>query len=340
MHHFMRTNKVDRQRGPRKFLDYAFLEAEHMRTIGRIGVSNNYRCAARRFAAFLSTEGMQDISFKRMQPQLLAAFEEFLRQNGVCRNTSSSYLRSLHSVYNRAVREGLATGNPFAGTYRGVAKTRKRAICVDDIRRLSRLDFRTELGFHAVPCAGKRFEQHLARLEFARDIFVFCFCSRGMTFVDLAYLRKSDLVNGTISYARKKTGQRLQVRVEPRMQEIIRKYTTRSPYLFPIIRSWEDTVQRKYQEYRNALQYYNNSLKEIGGMLGGLPLTSYVCRHSWATTAHQRKVPLPIISQAMGHDSEKTTEIYLKEIECAEIDRVNSLLLDDVFGNVACPLQR
>ena len=328
----MRTNNADRQKPPRNFLAYAFREAERMRTLGRMGVSNNFNCAARRFAAFLSTAGMRDVTFTRMRPQLLTSFEDFLRQSGICRNTSSAYLRSLQSVYNRAVREGLATGNPFAGTYRGVAKTRKRAIASDDIRRLCRLDFRRELGLRCLPNAGMRFERHVARLEFARDVFVFCFCARGLTFVDLAYLRKSDVANGTISYSRKKTGQRLQVRLEPRMQEIIRRHTAPGPYLFPVIRSWEASVQRQYQDYRNALQYYNSSLKEIGDMLGGLPLTSYVCRHSWATTAHRKQVPLSLISQAMGHDSVKTTEIYLKEIESAEIDRVNSLLINEVFG--------
>ena len=69
----------------------------------------------------------------------------------------------------------------------------------------------------------------------------------------------------------------------------------------------------------------------LGGMLGGLKLTSYVSRHSWASAARQQNVPLSVISQSMGHDSEKTTEIYLKSLECNVINKTNHDLLNHVF---------
>lgn len=80
-----------------------------------------------------------------------------------------------------------------------------------------------------------------------------------------------------------------------------------------------------------ALGRYNACLDMLGGMLGGLKLTSYVSRHSWASAARQQNVPLSIISQSMGHDSEKTTEIYLKSLEEGVINKTNHDLLNNVF---------
>ena len=90
-------------------------------------------------------------------------------------------------------------------------------------------------------------------------------------------------------------------------------------------------LQSVYQQYRYALCRYNVCLDMLGRMLGGLKLTSYVSRHSWASAARQQNVPLSVISQSMGHNSEKTTEIYLKSLECNVINKTNHDLLNNVF---------
>ena len=113
------------------------------------------------------------------------------------------------------------------------------------------------------------------------------------------------------------------------MQQIIDRNPSPSGYLFHILNDGTD-AQRTYQMYSSALSLYNKTLKELGNMMR-LPLTSYVCRHSWATAARQQNIPLHIISQSMGHDNEKTTEIYLKSIEDIRIDQSNRSLLDAVF---------
>ena len=317
----------------RKFLEYAFAEVERMKQLNRIGVAKNYANSARQLQKYLATQGWKDVTFHRLENHILHNFEDWLHQHSVSKNTSSAYMRSLHAIHKRAVNQGLSTGNPFAGTYRGIAKTRKRAISMTDIRRIYTFDVRTALSEKyretSKKADGRRFDKQVEKLEFFRDIFVFCFCARGMTFVDLAYLRKTDIAGGIITYTRRKTGQQLHVRIEPLMQQIIDRHPSPSGYLFSILNDGTDT-RRTYQIYSSALSLYNKTLKQLGEMMG-LPLTSYVCRHSWATAARQQNIPLHIISQSMGHDNEKTTEIYLKSIEDYQIDQSNRSLLDIVF---------
>lgn len=312
------------------FLAYATAEANHLKDVGRYGAARNHTNAYQRFAAYLHHLGKKDITFRQMKASLLTDFEDWLKLRGICRNTSSCYLRALSSVWHKAVRTGLATGDPFVGTYRGVDKTRKRAITPDGIRQLRNLNIELALTAHRQKTTGKKLRQHLDRLLLARDLFLFSFCSRGTTFVDMAYLRKSDLKGSTIVYVRRKTGQRIEVAVEPLMHDIIQRHPHNSPFLLPIITEAHDEY-RMYQQYQSALHLYNKSLRELGQMLGGLKLSSYVSRHSWATTAKGNHLPVSLISQALGHDSIRTTEIYLMSLESNIIDQANHALLESVF---------
>ena len=313
-----------------KFLAYAISEAQHLKANGRISVSYNHLCAYRRFEEYLKSVGKKDISFKKVTPQLLNDFEDFLKRKGICRNTSGCYLRSLGTVWNKAVREGLATGNPFIATYRGVGKTRKRAVNADVIRRLITFDIEAVLTDNGSKTVGKKLHQRITQLELARDLFLFSFCSRGITFVDMAYLRKSDVTGDTISYNRRKTGQHLEVRIEKPMRDILDRYPSTTIYQFPILTEEKDATVI-YHQYKNAIDVYNRYLHKLGEMLGVPKLTSYVSRHSWATNARRNNTPTAIISQALGHDSEKTTEIYLKSFDKEVIDDTNKALLDQIF---------
>ncbi len=312
------------------FLNYAISEAQHLKANGRISISDNHVCAYRRFEEYLHSIGKKDISFKKMTPQLLNDFEDFLKRRGICRNTSSCYLRSLSSIWNKAVREGLATGNPFTVTYRGVDKTQKRAVNADVIRRLITFDIEAVLTDNGSKTVGKKLHQHISQLEFARDLFLFSFCSRGITFVDMAYLRKSDVTSDTISYNRRKTGQHIEVRIEKPMRDILDRHPSTTVYQFPILTEEKD-VTVLYHQYKNAIDIYNRYLHELGDLLGVPKLTSYVSRHSWATNARCNNIPTAIISQSLGHDSEKTTEIYLKSFDKDVIDETNKALLDQIF---------
>ena len=163
--------------------------------------------------------------------------------------------------------------------------------------------------------------------DFARDMFLMSFYTRGMSFVDMAYLRKKDLQNGVLSYRRRKTRQQLFIKWEKCMQEIVNKYdTSQSNYLLPIIKPFSDIDERK--QYIYAAHNINRCLKIIGKELGlSVSLTLYVARHAWASIAKSKNVPLSVISEGMGHDSEATTRIYLASLDTVAIDKANSKIL-------------
>jgi len=272
----------------------------------RLGTARNYRRAYISFSRFLCGA---DLPFPELTEQLVNDYNRYLIRRGIVRNTISFYMRILRSVYNKAVRQHLVEQKfPFREVYTGIDRTRKRAVDEQTVARLARLELRPS-----------------SSLAFARDLFLFSFCTRGMAFVDMAYLREKDIRDGTIRYIRHKTGQQLTIRIEPCIDRIIRRYARNrgaNGYLFPILKS--DDPHEAYAQYQLALNYYNRLLKKLSAMLGlEHGLSSYTARHSWATAARNRNIPLSVISAGMGHASEKTTEIYLSLLENSVIDNAN-----------------
>jgi len=165
-------------------------------------------------------------------------------------------------------------------------------------------------------------------LAFSRDIFLFSFYALGMPFVDVAFLQKQQCKDGYIVYDRHKTGQRVRVRIEPLMQQIIDRYSREdSIYVFPILSASDRDAREK--EYESVRSRYNRHLRKLGEMMGlGRRLTSYVARHSWASIAYHANVDLSVISKALGHSSPNTTLTYIREIDDNRIDMANKELLD------------
>ena len=138
------------------------------------------------------------------------------------------------------------------------------------------------------------------------------------------------LKNGILTYRRRKTGQRLTIKWEKCMEEIVTKYEGRSTtrYLIPII---TNSNLNERAQYQNALYRVNTALKEVARLVGlSVPLTTYCARHSWASVAKSKNIPLSVISEGMGHDSEETTRIYLASLDTSVVDRANSLILKDL----------
>ncbi len=160
-------------------------------------------------------------------------------------------------------------------------------------------------------------------------MFILSFMLRGMSFIDMAYLRKSDRHNGSVTYRRRKTGQQLTIKWTAEMQRILDKYPPNtSDFLLPIIK--RPGTNERYT-YRNVGYNINRSLKTIAGLIGiDIPLTMYVARHSWASIAKAKGIPLSVISEGMGHDSETTTQIYLADLDTSVVDRANSLIIRSI----------
>ncbi len=258
--------------------------------------------------SFMKFRGGEDILLTDISADVILDYEARLIGNGLTMNTVSFYMRILRAVYNRAIEKELVEqSNPFKKVYTGVDKTVKRALSLDDIRKIKEVGLPPEL-------------------MFARDMFLFSFYTRGMSFVDMAYLRKRDLNNGVITYRRRKTGKQLHIKWEGCMQEILDRYPMfDTEYLLPII---TDRMKDDRKQYRNALSSLNKRLKKIGAIVGlSTPLTHYVARHSWASVAKSNNIPISVISEGMGHDSETTTQIYLASLDTSIVDNANNLIL-------------
>lgn len=312
-------------------LVFAYSEIHNLKLLNRWGIVRNYLCACNSFTRYLHSLRMSDIPLRSLTSDFLFSYQEWLWKQGVSRNSSSCYMRNLHAIYNKAVRKKKVSGNPFADVYTGVCKTRKRAISATDINRLRSLNVGLWLLEKGKRYHSRSYWKMRHDYEFARDMFLFCFATRGMTFVDLAYLRRSDFQGGYITYTRRKTRQAITIKVEPVMQVIIDRYSRKGDYyLFPILTS--TNAEEAYRQYRLALRDYNSRLRVLSTFLDAdVSLSSYVSRHTWATLAYHQQMPVSIISQAMGHDSERTTQIYLKSFDGGVIDRANRSLLEQIF---------
>ena len=281
-----------------------------LQQMGKQRTSETYRCTLKSFMQFREDK---DLLLEDIDSDLIVMYEAYLQDRGVTKNSTSFYMRILRAVYNRAVEKDLtANRNPFKHVYTGIDKTVKRAISLKAIKQIKNLDLSLQ-----------------PSLDFARDMFLFSFYTRGMSFVDMAYLKKRDLSNGILSYRRRKTGQQLFIRWEKCMQVIVDKYKNPlSEYLLPIIKPKNGDERMQYQ---NAMSLINRKLKAVGKMADvQLPLTMYIARHSWASVAKNKNIPISVISEGMGHDSETTTQIYLASLDNTIVDRANAQILKDL----------
>jgi site-specific recombinase XerD len=251
--------------------------------------------------------GGQDILLDKIDNDLMQKYETYLKNTGVMKNTVSCYMRALRSVYNQSVKRGLTSQkNPFANIFTRIDKTVKRAVNEDVIVQLKN----SNLSSHK-------------ELALARDLFMFSFYMRGISFIDMANLRKSNLKNGYIVYSRSKTRQMLTVKLETCMQEIISRYElqTVDDYLLPVY-----TAQNR--DNTSQLRNHNKRLKRISDLLKlEKPLSSYVSRHTWATLALHKGIPIEVISESMGHENETTTRIYLASLGQSVVDKANAEII-------------
>ena len=274
---------------------------------GKVRTSETYKSTLSSFKKFRNDE---DIMLDCLTSEIMEAYEAWHHKRGVAPNTISFYTRILRAVYNRAVEDDIIENrNPFRHVYTGVDKTVKRALPLVLIKKIKALDLSLN-----------------PSLDYARDMFLMSFYLRGMSFIDMAFLKKSDLKNGYVTYRRRKTGQQLIIEWTKEMQMILDKYPENATdYLLPIIKN---TGINERCTYRNMGYNINHNLKKIAKMVGvQIPLTLYVARHSWASAAKTKGIPLSVISEGMGHDSEATTQIYLASLDTSVVDRANSLIL-------------
>ncbi|MDL2243281.1 site-specific integrase [Bacteroidales bacterium OttesenSCG-928-J19] len=269
-----------------------------------------------------------DIPLNHINSLLIKDFEKHLEREGKMKNTISYYMRNLRVIYNRAVSDNRILNktreNPFSGVFTGVAKTIKRSLKAGEVKSIEDVDFPGKIS----EAASIRKKEALMKIQKAQRYFLFCVYARGMCFIDLAYLKKSDIRDGTLQYIRKKTGSQIGMKVTPEMQSIMDSFADEvrdSSYVFPIIDVNNSNPEKQY-EY--ALRIQNMRLKALANMSGiQKPVSTHWARHSWATIAKQENIPVNVISEGLGHSSERVTQIYLGLLNNSLLDEANERII-------------
>lgn len=300
-----------------------------LRQEGSQGTADNYHATLTAFEKFAGT---RRIHFDSVDEILLSEFEKYLRSIPLKQNTITFYMSNFRAVYNKAQKMGYVStsGSPFEVLTLSVEKTRKLAVGMSVIRKVAS----AKLNDSPTQSCG-------------RDLFMFSFYCRGMSFVDMAYLRHEDIRDGIIYYRRRKTGQLFTVRTFPALQQIIDRYkelcypwvlpvmlySTTEGNIRPMVFEGTTAKQRRefeaalYLRYKYSLPHYLRYLERLGIRLKLEKKLSFnVARHSWATLARDKGIPVSVISAGLGHTTEKTTQIYLDELDNVQVHQANEKL--------------
>lgn len=297
------------QKSRMSFLDFLESRVQYLRDCNRIGTANNYMRAKKSLERFLDGKSL---SFSEIDKSFVDNYADWLMSLGMKRNSASFHMRILRAVFNKGVTKGLAQQTyPFSETYTGIDTTVKRGIGCDSVRKIINLDIKSP------------------KLNLVRDMFLFSIYTRGMSYIDMVFLRKTDIQEGLLVYQRKKTGGIIKIKIESQIKTLVNKYmksNTGSSFLFPVLKDGE--YSDCYSQYLKALTNYNHHLKIISNMLGlKKGLSSYTSRHTWATLAYKNHIPISVISTSMGHSTESVTRIYLDSLENDVIDKANKKVL-------------
>ena len=284
---------------------------------GKFPAMHVYACTLRSYEKFCAEErhpknttaslSMQEI----FTPERLKEYEDWLAGQQSSPNTISTYMRTLQAVYNRWMSPGIEGYNPvlFKDVYTKVESRTKRALTAEQMEQLRNTDFSVLT----------------LRQQQVLTYFLLMFMLRGMPFIDLAHLRKSDLRNRRITYRRHKTGKLMVVDVPPDAMRLLQKYRdkTDSEYLFPLLHGGL-FMEEHHHRYQETLRHFNRELARLMKQLWpGVSVSSYTARHTWATLAYHSGVPVGLISQSLGHSSIRVTMTYLKPFDAEVIDRIN-----------------
>ena len=278
------------------FLEKTVIEIPTLLPQRRPATIKNYRTAIKSLRTFAQATSFMK---QHITSENLKKYEQWLHQQGISRNTSSAYIRSLRSLYNYIYpQENIEM---FRSLFTGNTRTAKRALDISSVHRL--ITNRPKL---------------YSPLRLWHDVFLFSIYALGMPFVDVAHLRWTDIQGNFICYQRSKTGQKISVPITHEMRNIMEHYRHQAAdnLVFPILMSYDSP----YQAYQQCLSRYNSALKHLMRRAQlSQNLTSYVARHTWASLANAAGIPVSHISQAMGHANLRTTQIYLADLSGDDI---------------------
>jgi site-specific recombinase XerD len=289
---------------------------------GSIGNSKVYRQTLSSFKKFRSN---RDIQFYELDYPVIKDYESFMQRAGLKKNTIAIRMGKIKAVYNLAVKHKVAKreNNPFLDYEIKREKTISRALTKDQIKKIEDYE----------PASNSE--------AWAKDVFLFSLYAQGMNFKDMLFLTDENIIEHDINsecqvrinYNRKKTSTYYDIGVGKKLEPILIRFMERCRdknekgtfYIVPL----PNEKVRTDEGYKSALRWVNRLLQRIGKKLSlPIKLTTYVARHSYASIMYKENVNPGIISQALGHRSIKTTQIYLAQFDNKMIDQANK----QVFG--------
>ncbi len=267
--------------------------------------------------SFKKYVGSLDIPFSDIDVTWLKKYETWMLQQGLAVNTIGTRVRHLRAVFNMAIEHHVIDKECYPFNAYKVSKVSqsppKRAMTKADVQRVIEYQGKTDME------------------RFAIDLFTFSYFTAGINFIDMAMLKHDNIVDGKLCYIRAKTKKQIIIPLQEKSKEIISHYSdssvSGSSYIFPIFSAYHKNEIQKANRLHKVLTKINRALKHIGEDLGlPIKLTTYVARHSFATVLKRAGVSTSIISESLGHSSEKITQIYLDSFEKSQIDEAMSYL--------------
>ena len=284
--------------------------------INKTGNAIVYSTAINRFTAFVANPRLRFID---IDYNLLESFKRHLIKDGMKQNTVSNYFRTLRAIYNKAIKAKIVDRSryPFLDITIKTERTAKRAISIADITKIAQQQLKLKSGhWHA------------------RNYFLLSFALIGASFTDLAYLTQTNVKRGRLTYKRRKTGKELSIKLHPFTQELLSNYIdSNAKYLLPVL---SPTIQEDSLKAKRAIsQWIKTTNKWLSKIVEECKIedevTTYVARHTWATSAKRLGYPIEVIAEAMGHEhGNKITNIYLDSFDQSLIDEVNEKVIDSI----------
>lgn len=304
-------NLFENKSSSHSFFEYAYKLMEELKISQRIGNARSYKNV---IGVLMTYCKGKDLKFEQLNLAFLNTFSNKHFEKGNTHGGLAVYMRTIRAIYNKAIKDGLVDESlyPFKNYTIITKKTAKRAINVVAIQSVIDMNLdSTHILFHA------------------RNYFLASYYMRGIPFVDMALLKLENIVNGRIQFFRQKTDKPYNIKITNELNVILEYYLkdkTKQDYIFPIVK-YSDPIQQ-YNGIENARKRYNKKLKEIAKICNiEENLTSYVSRHSFATQAKNLGIPITAISEMLGHENIKTTQIYLDSLPSDMLDKYHEDVL-------------
>ncbi len=292
--------------------EYYLTYIDNLKKENRIRYAGMYEVS---YNSFIKFAKHLDIPFSDIDVAWLKRYEAWCKEQKLSVSTISTRLRHLRAVFNLALLEQAIKNDCYPFHAYKVSKlnreTAKRALTKDEVRRVMEYEGKSQMECLAI------------------DIFTFSYLCAGINFIDMAKLKHTNIRGNQLIYNREKTKKLITIPMQTKAIQLIEKYSNdKSPFIFPILSPFHKTEIQIANRLHKVLAKINKYLKKIGNNLDlPLPLTTYVARHSFATVLKRAGISTSIISESLGHSSERVTQIYLDSFDNEQINEAMSNLL-------------